>query len=132
MFIMSGYQFIHVETYANVSGKKDKSSIQSVVNESMRVEGFCPHVLEPQVPEILFGLNPLELPEITKHLTEHAKDKLGRKLRKDSPLLLAGVISLNGDSDVDFSEFLRLSMQFLSSKYGSTLKSAVLHLDEPP
>ncbi|HAS6076780.1 TPA: hypothetical protein I7141_12895 [Vibrio vulnificus] len=129
---MLGYQFIHVETYANVSAKKGKPSIQSVVNESMRVDGFCSHVIEPQAPEILYGLNPLDLPEITRSLGNSAKDKLGRKLRKDSPLLLAGVISLSGDSDVDFSEFLRLSMQYLCNKYGSTLKSAVLHLDEPP
>lgn len=127
---MPGYQLIHVETYAKVSTKKGKPSMVSVVNEAMRVDGYCPHVYRPQKPEVLYGLNPLKLPEIAQKRAAQAKDKQGRKLRKDTPLLLAGVISIGVDSVVNFSDFVKLSIGFLRKKYGQNLMSAVLHLDE--
>ena len=64
MNVMSGYQFIHIETYAKVSTKKGKPAMQSIVNEAMRVDGFCPHVYQPQTPQVLLGLDPLKLPQI--------------------------------------------------------------------
>lgn len=126
---MSGYQFIHVETYNNqsVSGR---ASMDSIVNEVMRVDGYCPHVYQPQTPEVLLGLDPRQLPKIALERVKSAKDKKGRKVRKDAPLLLAGVISISAESDLDFKKFLSLSLAFLKRNYGQNLMSVVLHLDE--
>lgn len=127
---MSGYQFIHIETYAKVSTKKGKPSMQSIANEAMRVDGFCPHVYRPQSPQILLGLDPRNLPQIALERSQKARDRKGCKIRKDAPLLLAGVISVGSESDVNFREFLKSSIDFLRRKYGKNLMSAVLHLDE--
>ncbi|MGF1758307.1 plasmid recombination protein [Photobacterium sagamiensis] len=127
---MSGFQFIHVETYAKVSTKKGKPAMESIVNEAMREDGYCPHVYQPQPPQILLGLDPRKLPQIALDRVKKAKDKQGRKIRKDAPLLLAGVISLGAESDVNFRDFLKRSIAFLRKKYGANLMSAVLHLDE--
>ncbi|WP_162267732.1 plasmid recombination protein [Photobacterium sanguinicancri] len=127
---MSGYQFIRIEIYAKVSNKKGKPAMQSIVNEAMRVDGFCPHVYRPQPPQILLGLDPRKLPQIALERTKKVKDKQGRKVRKDAPLLLAGVISLGAESDVNFRDFLKQSIGFLRNKYGANLMSAVLHVDE--
>ncbi len=130
MNVMSGYQFIRIETYAKVSTKKGKPAMQSIVNEAMRVDGFCPHVYQPQTPQVLLGLDPLKLPKIALERSQKSKDKKGRKVRKDAPLLLAGVISLGAESDVNFRDFLKQSIGFLRNKYGENLMSVVLHLDE--
>lgn len=104
--------------------------MQSVANEAMRVDGFCPHVYRPQSPQILLGLDPRNLPQIALERSQKARDRKGRKIRKDAPLLLAGVISVGSESDVNFREFLKSSIDFLRRKYGINLMSAVLHLDE--
>lgn len=127
---MSGCQFIRIETCAKVSNKKGKPAMQSIVNEAVRVDGFCPHVYQPQPPQILLGLDPRKLPEIALERSQKARDRKGRKIRKDAPLLLAGVISLGSEFDVNFREFLKFSIGFLRKKYGKNLMSAVLHLDE--
>ncbi|EGR0306722.1 hypothetical protein FMH14_21005 [Vibrio alginolyticus] len=127
---MSGYQFIHVETYAKVPAKSGKPSMQSIVNEAMREEGYSPHVFQPHPPEILYGLDPRQLPELALSRASKAKDKAGRKIRSDAPLLLSGVISIPSDSDIDFKKFLSLSLAYLKSTYGKNLASAILHLDE--
>ncbi len=128
--IMSGYQFLHIESYANVSTKKGKPSMQSVVNEAMREEGYCPHVEHPQPPQILFGVDPRTLPQVALNRSLLARDKLGRKIRKDAPMLLGGVISVESESSVDFKAFIKRSIEFLQQKYGENLMSVVLHLDE--
>lgn len=127
---MSSYQLVHLEIYNDNPSKSEKPSMSSIVSEAMRVDGFCPHVYQPQTPEILYGLDPRQLPDIAIERSKMAKDKKGRKVRKDAPLLLAGVISIPAESDIDFKKFLSLSLTFLKRTYGQNLASVVLHLDE--
>ncbi|ENM0968473.1 hypothetical protein AB6R08_003697 [Vibrio parahaemolyticus] len=129
---MSCYQFIHIETYTRISKGGEKPSMESVANEAMRVEGYCPHVENPQCPEILFGIDPRDVTKVAVERAERARDKLGRRIRKDSPLMLAGVASIGSESSVDLKDFIELSIKFLRKKYGNNLMSVVLHLDEPP
>lgn len=128
---MSCYQFIHVETYKNQLNCDSEPALESVVNEAMRVKGYCPHVVNPQCPEILYGIDPRDIPKIAIERAERARDKLGRRIRKDSPLMLAGIASIGSDSSVDLKDFIDLSIQFLRRKYGNNLMSVILHLDEP-
>ena len=127
---MSGYQFIRVETYAKVSTKKGKPTMQSVVNEAMRVDGYCPHVYRPQLPKVLYGIDPRKVPSIALERSSKARDRLGRRIRKDAPLMLSGVISVESESNVNFKDFLKYSLRFLRRKYGNNLMSVVPHLDE--
>ncbi|HHC7275305.1 TPA: plasmid recombination protein [Vibrio campbellii] len=128
---MSCYQFIHVETYKNQLIDDLGPALESVVNEGMRVDGYCPHVLNPQRPEILYGIDPRDVPKIAIERAAQARDKLGRRIRKDSPLMLAGIASVGSESSVELKDFLNLSIKFLRRKYGNNLMSIILHLDEP-
>ncbi|MDE1211734.1 plasmid recombination protein [Vibrio aestuarianus] len=104
--------------------------MQSIVNEAMRVDGYSPHVYRPMPPELLYGIDPRKLPEIALERSSCALDKMGRRLRKDAPLLLCGVISIESESTTDFKAFLKYSLHYLKKKYGANLMSVVLHLDE--
>ncbi|MFW1231994.1 plasmid recombination protein [Vibrio parahaemolyticus] len=55
---------------------------------------------------------------------------MGRRIRKDAPLMLSGVISVESESSVNFKDFLKYSLRFLRTKYGNNLMSVVPHLDE--
>ncbi|SBS66949.1 Plasmid recombination enzyme [Vibrio atlanticus] len=104
--------------------------MQSVVNEAMRVDGYCPHVYRPQIPKVLYGIDPREVPAIALERSSKAQDRLGRRIRKDAPLMLGGVISVESESSVNFKDFLKYSLRYLRKEYGDNLMSVVPHLDE--
>lgn len=153
---MAGYQFIHINTYARKArppriGKNGeripgKRSARSILSEAARLPGYHPHVRRPEAPLVLVDdldsnllANPLDLlPEIEQG-AERARDPLGRKLRVDAQLLLAGVISypismvvLNSDAaqreqcDKWFFEVTG----FLKQEIGKQLRCVVRHIDE--
>ncbi|WP_074372519.1 plasmid recombination protein [Vibrio spartinae] len=68
---------------------------------------------------------------------EIAKDNLGRKFRKDGLIMIQVVASYPTRTnevaweDPNLQHWLKLTIQFLSSKYGKQLKSVVVHSDEP-
>ena len=93
---MAGSQFIHLECYSLQTPKCPKAgshSVKSVMAEAIREAGSCPHVLDPQPPVLLFGVDPREIEALTKIWVISSVDAIGRKLRKDGLCLLAGVIS---------------------------------------
>jgi len=125
------YQFIHVEAYSRETSKqktkgKGSLNIRQVIAEAGREQGNCPHVENPQPPEILMGdLHQAE--EEAMAWAEQATDKQGRKLRKDGHCLLAGVISLPRSEEEKFDEFSTRSIEYLFQKYGDRLKAVVAH-----
>ncbi|CAK2028376.1 Plasmid recombination enzyme [Vibrio crassostreae] len=134
-----GYQFIHIETYAKVSSRNNKKqSAKAVAQECERDLHACPHVKHPEPYKLLYGLKPSDVVKKAEIQAEKAKDKLGRRLRKDAQILLAGVVSYPtplAEFDPNcrnFRRWLELNHQFLKSKYGSKYKSLVLHTDEHP
>jgi len=52
---MSGFQFVHVECYGRTAGKGKAGgrTLRSVVEEAEREPQVCPHVDEPQPPNLL-------------------------------------------------------------------------------
>lgn len=109
--------------------KAGSLSVRDVIAEAGREPGNCPHVIEPQAPEIIYGS--LENAEDSANeWAEQAKDEKGRKLRKDGHCLLAGVISLPNDRASEWPEFSKLSLIYLKQKYGDRLKAVVGHHDE--
>jgi len=134
---MSGYQFIHIETYSRIPSRTHtKQSARNIAREAERQPGACPHIPNPLPYKLMFGCKPSEAVDLSEARAGIAVDRLGRKLRKDAQILLAGVVSypvliseLTAD-DEGLNEWLKLNFKFLKDKYGKTLKSIVAHFDE--
>lgn len=139
------YQFIHVETYSKVSAKKKLKeddynnetkgrNVSDIIKEVTRKQGYCDHVAEPEAPVVLYGVDPQELEALTEDYFNNTKltnsKGVTRGLRKDSHILLAGVISLNRECDSFWHEYKQDSIAWLKEKYGEHLKCVVEHTDE--
>lgn len=131
------YQFIHIETYAKVSSRNNKKqSAKAVAQECERELHACPHIKHPKPYKLLYGNKPSDVVRQAENQAQKAQDRLGRKLRKDAQILLAGVVSYPtplAEFDPNcrnFRRWLELNHQFLKKKYGTRYKSLVLHTDE--
>jgi hypothetical protein len=132
-----GYQFIHIETYGKESSRTNrKQSAQAIAAECERLEFDCLHVATPTPPINIFGCRPSEAVEIAENQASIANDSIGRKLRKDAQIILAGVVSYPIPvAELDpqcpkFRKWLTLNHHFLRQKYGSQYKSLEFHRDE--
>lgn len=136
------YQFIHVETYARTPGKNSKAraSASAVFAEARRDQGYCDHVASPKPPVRVHG-QPLDRTEAdVQAVAAAARDKRGRPLRKDAPVLIAGVASYpTASADLikadqaekdRYKKWKDATLQFLKNEYGDSLKTVILHVDE--
>ena len=129
-----GYQFLHVESYSRVGARtKDggtKRTIREILDEVQRVPGNHPHIQTPQTPQIIFGCVPAKIEQMAENWAAESKDPLGRKIREDGLILLAGVASMPRDHEKNFDKFAKATVEYLREKYGDCLKSVVTHNDE--
>lgn len=132
---MSGFQFIHLESYARSPSAKSKEarrSVSEIIDEAARdTPSALPHVRAARPAEVLFGLDPREVEREAVELGDRATDARGRRLRKDAGVLLAGVASCPlppGDDRVAAWEVDTLS--FLRGEFGDRLRSVIRHVDE--
>lgn len=93
------YQFAHTQTYSRKGNGKSRS-VASVVAEAVRQAGHCPHVEEPQHPNILHGISPDGIPSLIELRIAKAKELFaekmqgkGRGIRQDQHVLEAAVFS---------------------------------------
>nr|WP_181374950.1 hypothetical protein [Polaromonas sp. H8N]AWD72275.1 hypothetical protein pH8NP1_p014 [Polaromonas sp. H8N] len=141
---MAGYQFIHVEMYARsaskltgkaraVKGKTRKSSTEDkawtarqIVAEVRREVGqFSPHIT-PQRPEPLFGSVDTLAADLDALDLHPPKGQ-----RKDTPIMLAGVVSSSWPPDDPRSLEWRMdALTYLCDTFGSNLRAVVAHNDE--
>ena len=147
------YQFIHIETYAESVSKKaihrrkqDKKSgkqktgtksllnVRKVIAEAKREDDACPHVESPLKPINVYGISLDEVERLAIDSKVGQTDSLGRKLRNDTPILLAGIASYPRDeyqiNQEKFKFWLNDNIRWLKIVYGSNLKNITLHLDE--
>lgn len=136
------YQFIHIESYGKVSAKKKLNynnetkgrNVSDIIGEVTRKKGYCDHVEQPEEPVVLYGINPEELEVLTDNYFNNTKltnnKGISRGLRKDSHVLLAGVISLNRECEGFWEDYKNDSINWLKEKYGDKLKCVVEHKDE--
>lgn len=126
-----GYQFLHVESYARVSGKSKAGghSIRSIIAEATREPGACPHVASPAPPVHLFGCSLSEVEALATAWGNESKDARGHALRKDGLCLLAGVVSAPDDMDDEGWESLKADTIEWLNRDGSLL-SVIEHADE--
>ena len=93
------YQFIHAEVYARRASSNPKNkteySIDDIIGEAIRDPAHSGAVANPQPPRYIIsseeGLKSM-LVRI-KENAEKYRDPIGRKMRADAPVLVAGVAS---------------------------------------
>jgi len=139
---------MHVELYSreepakktinkskNINHKSDvrTTTVNGVLSEMKREEGFTSHLETIAAPEVLYGsIDALER-SIERYEAEFkTTDKNGKekKLRKDACILLAGVVSLDRADEEIWEEYKKSSIEYLKNKYGENLKCVVEHTDE--
>jgi hypothetical protein len=133
------YQFIHLDVFARAAAAKAKEkgwSLREVIGEARREPTHCLHVHQPRQPVTLFG-SPLSDVEQEANLSaDGARDSIGRKLRRDAPILLVGVAShptrpdAVGVERAAYDEWERDTVKWLKSKYGARLRNISRHEDE--
>ncbi|WP_323139979.1 hypothetical protein [Massilia phyllosphaerae] len=150
--ITQGFQFARYERFSLSPKSTNKSlghhhadygktrsgnawSVSDILREAAREpvdwKKHFPHVIEPQPPTVAYGCHPLEVEEIAKHWITTVKQSNGKKMRSDTPCMVAGVISWPPHRSVEeFNEFLAYSVENLKEIYGERLRSVVAHYDE--
>lgn len=134
------FQFLHFDLVARSVSKKSQTkrwTVSEVLAEAARLPDACPHVVSPREPALVSGM---ELPEVERHATAiagEARDVSGRRLRKDAPILLAGVASypipLDRMSESDWQDFRDWEWRtvgWLYEHFGQNVASVVRHEDE--
>lgn len=139
------YQFIHIEQYGRQGAHKKKSSARKrsmydIRDEMIRAPRACPHVADPKPPVILFGKTPNEAIAIAAERAATAVDKIGRKLRCDSPVVVIGVASwpelvsdviADPEKRAEYARWRAKTIAWLKARWGDDLESVVQHMDEP-
>jgi len=147
------FQFLHIELIAeevsaksisrqntkNSTGKnntstKSKLNVRQIIGEAKREEGHCPHVEQPQIPITTFGVSLDLVEQMAINSKIGIYDSIGRELRVDTPILLAGVASypreLYEKNPERLQEWVNDNLVWLQSEFGSNLKNVTLHMDE--
>jgi hypothetical protein len=150
--ITNGFQFARYERFSLAPSTKNKGlghhqadygktrsgsawSVDDILREVARElsdrKKHFPHVFAPQPPTIAYGCDPLEVEELAKHWISTVRQSNGKKMRPDTPAMVAGVISWPPHRSVEeFNEFLAYGVDKLKEIYGERLRSVVAHYDE--
>lgn len=135
-------QFLHIMAVSRVSPKKatvKQWTVVDVAAEAARDPAACRHVVAVKPPVRILGVSPGDLPREVERRVTGATDAVGRRLRKDAKVLLAGVVSfpvpvagIVGDRVATevYRAWARASVTWLRQEYGSSLVSIVAHHDE--
>ncbi|MGR5430385.1 plasmid recombination protein [Vibrio astriarenae] len=128
------YQFIHFESYS-LSPSKRRKSLSSIVNEMMRKPCAIPHIEKPKKPKVLYGFDAYAAESAIRDNVSIARDRLGRKLRKDAQVALCGVMSLpityvERYGAEKTKQWIHANIKYLKDKYKENLLSVILHTDE--
>lgn len=146
---MAGYQFLRLEKYAraaratlrckNGKVRAGKPSLRAVLAEASREPAHCPHIRNPQPPVVIFGVHPDEVFRLIQDGATRVKDPKGRKVKRTTALLLAGVVSYpirledvvrDPKAQDDFDQWGKHVLKFLRDEFGVRLRSVVKHVDE--
>ena len=133
------YQFIHAEVYARRASSNPKNkteySIDDIIGEAIRDPAHSGAVANPQPPRYIIsseeGLKSM-LVRI-KENAEKYRDPIGRKMRADAPVLVAGVASFEVEAEKDPELYARwgvINYCLSQGKYGDNLRAVVMHNDE--
>lgn len=143
-------QFVRIQTYARVASKKAQQmedakaaakgktaktvwNSSDVIAEALRDEGACGHVTAPKPPTFHYG-DEARMRGLVAELdgvADAIHKKTGKRPRKDTAHLLAGVLSYPDDAPKDrYPEWRARSLKWLEKQYGPHLVAVLEHLDE--
>jgi hypothetical protein len=132
------YQFIHYETYNAIEARKE-------INEGLRAEGFCPHVHNPQEPQILYGktegladkidaLKASTKRQVTQLTRSKVLKTFERSIRDSEDVVLFGIASWprkwSEENPRLYAESKNKTVEKLKKQYGNQLQAVVFHDDE--
>ena len=134
------YQYIHAEVYARRAStnpkNKTKYCIDDIIGEVIRDPAHSEAIANPQPPRYIIS-SEAGLKGMLMKIKENAanyRDKMGRKMREDAPVLVAGVASFPreiAEKDPDlYARWESLTVAYLQGKYGDNLRAVVMHNDE--
>lgn len=142
-----GFQFLHIESYSRKAGKGKAggNSVSDIVAEVTRKPDASPHVPNPQLPTLLFGVDAHELPALCesyavtmtneftrKNRKTGVEETVKRKMREDGLVMIGGVFSAPADMPVgDWPSYREQMIEKLKNEFGDRLKSVNEHHDEP-
>ncbi len=133
--ITGGIQFVHISVYSLQAPKKTsrgadrKWSVRDVLAEASRAPQACLHVPRPKPPVMLHGPSLAELETEVGAIHARSRDAVGRQLRKDASVLLAGVASYPRHG-IEYSNWKQCALEWLQLEFGDRLRSVVEHTDE--
>lgn len=128
-------QFVHIECYSLTPPKKTRKnaapkwSAGDILAEAARRPGAYDHVTEPLPPTLIHGVTLKQIEAELTDIQSNARDAVGRRLRKDATVLLAGVASYPSDGS-DYEVWKQLTIEWLRYRFGDNLRAVVEHLDE--
>lgn len=130
-----GAQFIHENAYSvNLTAKSKKensNTVATILAEATRQIGSCDHVENPLPPVPIYG-NIENVSQKCQEWLDETKDPTGKKVRKDSCVLLAGVVSCAPEDNYKWEDIRDASLKYLIEKFGEDrLISVIEHIDEP-
>ncbi len=124
------------ESESRGDGRKTKKwTVADIAREADRHNQHIRHVMNPIPPILLKGVKLNELEDICELMLEGCRTKEGKRVRKDTHVLLSAVYSLPISPDNyllnrDYChDFFTDAMGWHESEYGP-VASAVMHLDE--
>ena len=138
---MSVPQFLHLGCYGEKprSGADGWSCIGGIIAEAARVAGNFRHIKNPAPPNLVYGQDPHEVGAAAMLLATQARDKKGRRLRRDGVTLIAGVVTypmpradLAGsvvEKDI-YELWKNKTIDWLVSASGIEVRSILEHTDE--
>lgn len=142
-----GFQFLHIESYSRKAGKGKAggNSVSDIVAEVTRNPEASPHVPNPLQPNLVFGVDPHQLPamcesyavtmtsEFTrKNRKTGIEETVNRKMREDGLVMIGGVFSAPADMPVgEWPDYRQAMIDKLKDEFGDRLKSVNEHFDEP-
>lgn len=141
------YQFLHIECYSLKAGqgKVGGHAVADIVAEVTRLPDASKHVLKPQPPQLISGVDPSVLPAmcetyastisdtfIRKNRKTGIEEKVTRKMRIDGHVLIGGVFSAPAEMPVgNWNQYRAKMIEELEHEFNERLVSVVEHHDEP-
>lgn len=134
------YQFLHIDTVSRETPKKAKAKrwpLRDIIAEASRAPQASTHIALTRTPTLLDGIALSDLEPLVNARAEDARDGVGRKLRKDAPILIAGVasypVALDDMTENDHQRYGRWekdTVRWLKERHRHRLVSVVRHDDE--
>ncbi|MEZ8724712.1 plasmid recombination protein, partial [Vibrio pomeroyi] len=127
------YQFYHFDTYS-LNSTKNRRSLYAVCQEFMRDPTAIPHVEKPLTPIIRYGIDFYEAERTIRERVAKARDKKGRKIRKDALVCVSSVVSfpksLQEENPELYEDWVQRNIEYFRFKHGNNFLSCIEHLDE--